>query len=405
MSSTVSSGWEVKFFGVDVKIISATLQETPSELETCIGQKLLNVGQNQGFIKIKAEPVEWKAMAKMIVQDKQDQQQQTDSIFALSYLCEQGFGGVVQDEQTAKMLLKLAAKRGHIEAQLKLAQKDPSQALHWLTAVAATGIIKGQRALADYYVEHKEPELAIQFYERIGDGEALWAIASIYLDEEPKNYAKAFPYLKTCFFEHQMQQATKSLAHCYWFGIGTQKDTVFFLLVTGSALQNRDGTSYEALCNMFVTDSTDSNGNVIKKNCDHLFAYAKKAMSEGSARGCTRVGICYMKGIGTAVDHKKAADCFKVGAEKGDSWAQTYLGSYYLDGIGDIFVKDSKKAFELYSKAAKKDSDAMYSLGHCYLTGTGVEKDVGEAIVHLRKAEKAGNARAKKLLETRLSET
>lgn len=66
-------------------------------------------------------------------------------------------------------------------------------------------------------------------------------------------------------------------------------------------------------------------------------------------------------------------------AGQGDASAQYDLGECYWDGSNGA-EQSYEKAIEYYEKAADQGNiDAIYSLGYCYATGTGIEKNVERA--------------------------
>ena len=70
---------------------------------------------------------------------------------------------------------------------------------------------------------------------------------------------------------------------------------------------------------------------------------------------------------------QKAAECFKVAAEKGMKEAQSNLGYCYYKGIG--VAKNYEEAVKWYSKAANQGyALTQYNLGDSYLNGHGVAK-------------------------------
>ena len=77
-------------------------------------------------------------------------------------------------------------------------------------------------------------------------------------------------------------------------------------------------------------------------------------------------------------------------AINGDSLAQFFLGTCYLDGSG--VEKDNAEAIKWFRKSADQGlSNAQYNLGLCYQNGTGVEKDDTQAAIWFRKAADQGN--------------
>ena len=72
---------------------------------------------------------------------------------------------------------------------------------------------------------------------------------------------------------------------------------------------------------------------------------------------------------------------------------QVVLGEHYLKG--DVLGKDTKKAFELFEKAASKnDEKGLYKLAECYLNGWGVTQNASSAITYYEKCANLGNKEA-----------
>ena len=80
-------------------------------------------------------------------------------------------------------------------------------------------------------------------------------------------------------------------------------------------------------------------------------------------------------------------------AEQGDVKSQYAVGEMYEKGKGA--VKDSKKAFEWYSKsAAQNNNKAAYKVGLAYLEGRGVKKNYSEAYKWFKKSAAKNYVRA-----------
>jgi TPR repeat protein len=83
--------------------------------------------------------------------------------------------------------------------------------------------------------------------------------------------------------------------------------------------------------------------------------------------------------------------------EQGYADAQCNLGFCYDNGTG--VVKNEKKAFEWYEKAAEQGLEiAQNNLGSCYKKGTGVLKNEKKAIKWFEKAAEQGLADAQNQL-------
>jgi len=86
-------------------------------------------------------------------------------------------------------------------------------------------------------------------------------------------------------------------------------------------------------------------------------------------------------------------------AEQGNAKSQYAVGEMYEKGKGA--VRDNKKAFEWYSKAAAQDNvKAAYKMGVAYLEGDGVKRNYQQAHKWLKKSASKGYVRAEYYLGT-----
>ncbi|RHZ81793.1 hypothetical protein Glove_117g171 [Diversispora epigaea] len=118
------------------------------------------------------------------------------------------------------------------------------------------------------------------------------------------------------------------------------------------------------------------------------------------------IGFFYQHGIGTVVDNQMAFKFFNLAANEtidissfnSSSLKKLYdinkevstisLADMYSDGLG--VEKDTKKAFQIYSKLADKGSlMALNTVAYCYDNGLGVEKNEEKVLeLYLKSAEK-----------------
>ena len=92
-------------------------------------------------------------------------------------------------------------------------------------------------------------------------------------------------------------------------------------------------------------------------------------------------------------DYATAARLFRPLADRGDAYAQTFLGIMYGKGHG--VPQDYGEAVRWYRKAAEQDyAIAQSNLGVMYNTGQGVAQDHTEAVTWFHKAAEQGHARA-----------
>lgn len=93
------------------------------------------------------------------------------------------------------------------------------------------------------------------------------------------------------------------------------------------------------------------------------------------------------------MSYKEAVKLFKYFSDLDNPSAHLQLGYCYDHGLG--VRKNSKKAFELYAKAAGYNLDqAMFNLALCYEDGIGVGKNQKKALLWYRRAAKNKNYEA-----------
>jgi len=120
---------------------------------------------------------------------------------------------------------------------------------------------------------------------------------------------------------------------------------------------------------------------------------ASKEIDSDTYHYTTLLADCYYFGNCVDVDKKEAIRWFKIGAKKGDAYAQTALGNMYLDGDG--CTQDYSECVYWYEQAAERESIiAMCNLGYCYLNGYGVKKNRYSAFYWYSQADKDGKLEA-----------
>lgn len=107
--------------------------------------------------------------------------------------------------------------------------------------------------------------------------------------------------------------------------------------------------------------------------------YFEEAANCGSARAQTELGMCYLNGIGVAVNEKKGVEYLTRGADNGDSAAQHELGYMYLQG--KHVQRDPATAAEFFEMGAEQGHAlSCYDLGQCYEKGEGVVQNNARAL-------------------------
>lgn len=137
------------------------------------------------------------------------------------------------------------------------------------------------------------------------------------------------------------------------------------------------------------------------------------AAGQGHAMARWKLGRMYADGDGVPVDRLRAYEHFsKIADAYADespdspnarfvSNAFVALGSFYLDGIRDTYVKSEPvRAREMFSYAASYfgDPDAQYNVARLCLEGVGGPKDVKQAVRWFNLAAEKGHVQSQAML-------
>ena len=280
-----------------------------------------------------------------------------------------------------------AAEEGDPEAQYNLAseyrsnhcatKEQQSESLLWFHKSAEQGNPLAQFECGKYHYYHKNFTEAVQWYQKV-------------IQQKQPNIKKT--------------EASLMLGRCYYYGEGIEKD-------------------YNKAVQLFL-------------EINHFFCF-----DELYVKTCYLLGTCYENGLGTEKNYKRALEWYnkcwshapwyindaekrkikeriereeekeklinktiqlKQSADAGNIKSQLELGKCYFNGTG--VEKDLSEALKWYKKAAEMgDDDAQNLLGECYLLGNGVEKDEKEAIKWYRLSANNGNTNAKEHLNKLLA--
>jgi len=151
----------------------------------------------------------------------------------------------------------------------------------------------------------------------------------------------------------------------------------------------------------------DTSGSMTRANT--LFAEAMSTMPKdparavallvqaaelGHAEAAERAAIAYYHGRGVPRDYVRAAELFLQAAEAGRPEAQNYYGALFGKGQGGLARDDAQAVVWFRRSAAGGNSWAQANLCNRYIHGTGVEKNLEEAMRLCRLAEKQNNPSA-----------
>jgi TPR repeat protein len=122
------------------------------------------------------------------------------------------------------------------------------------------------------------------------------------------------------------------------------------------------------------------------------FGWFNKAAAQGDLMALNMVGRCYDLGWGVAVDKVRAAECFRVAAERGLEWGMYNYATALT--LGEGVAEDKPAAFDWFDKAASLgNAKATNYLGSFHEDGWVVERDMAKAAEYYRQAAEGGDFR------------
>ena len=212
-------------------------------------------------------------------------------------------------------------------------EQNDAEAKKWYRKAADEGYAPAQRRIGRYYADEGKYKDAMRWYEKAaeqGDGVSMNRIALLYSNGKGvrQDANKAFGWFQRSA-EEGFGWGMYNLAHCYENGDGVQQ-----------------------------------NDRIAKK-------WYEKAANESLAEAECRMGeYCYDAG-----DYAKARYWYRRAAEQGNGkamWMQGILRSSEKYGL-----QNDWKAFQYFQESAEAGFGwGMYSLAHCYETGSGVQKNL-----------------------------
>jgi TPR repeat protein len=122
------------------------------------------------------------------------------------------------------------------------------------------------------------------------------------------------------------------------------------------------------------------------------FGWFVRAARQGHLLALNMVGRCYDLGWGVAVDKPRAAECFRVAAERGLDWGMYNYAT--LLALGEGVAEDRPAALAWLRKAAALgNAKAINFVGSFHEDGWVVERDLALAAEHYARAAEGGDFR------------
>jgi len=296
-----------------------------------------------------------------------------------------------KNEQEAAKWYRLAAERGHAEAQQRLGY------LYYY----------GQGVDKDWSESAKWYRLAAEQ----GDGQALNELGHIYYsggNGVVKDYAEAAKWYRLAA-ERGDEFAKKRLIDMVKSGEG---------VVAAQADQMSADEQYA------MGEKYNYGWSGVKKDYKEAAKWYRLASERGHTNAQSQLGRIYFYGEETiGKDHKEAAKWFRLAAAQGDKFAKECLVKMAENGsagvewqadqmssdeqyamgkkydYGTVVAKDYKEAAKWFRLAADRGhAEAQYDLGRSYYMGRGVREDKNEAAKWYRLAAAQGHKDAKESL-------
>lgn len=122
------------------------------------------------------------------------------------------------------------------------------------------------------------------------------------------------------------------------------------------------------------------------------FAWFNQAAAQGHLMALNMVGRCYDLGWGTAVDKVRAAECFRVAAERGLDWAMYNYATALA--LGEGVAEDKPAALAWFERAAAQgNAKAINHVGSFHEDGWVVPQDLAKAAECYARAAEGGDFR------------
>ncbi|MCC2980025.1 tetratricopeptide repeat protein [Sphingomonas sp. IC4-52] len=122
------------------------------------------------------------------------------------------------------------------------------------------------------------------------------------------------------------------------------------------------------------------------------FAWFNKAAAQGHLMALNMVGRCYDQGWGVTVDKKRAAECFRIAAERGLDWGMYNFATALT--LGEGVAEDKAAALAWFRKAsALGNAKAINYVGSFYEDGWVVARDMVTAADCYARAAEGGDFR------------
>ncbi|MEL7897665.1 tetratricopeptide repeat protein [Vreelandella neptunia] len=361
----------------------------------------------------------------------------------LAELLSEGGEGVEADPALAIQLYEQAASQGKAPALKALAEahapggwlwEDAAQSIAYaqryanrLEANAGQGDVGAMLQLASAYSQDgllgDQPDRRIQWLQQAAQAGDLDALAraghemtkageyrqgiALLEDAARQGHVGAMTYLGQALLEPEHTGRLEQNRAERWLNEAIQAGSVDALVVLGRALVNGQADLDDLPRGMgLLEQAAESNHPLALAQLGALLmndervtsqpyiavSYLNRAHELGHPWATQQLGVAYLESRGVLRDLERAEELLHSAAEQGQAGATRILGEAYLEGL---LNGNPSQGIRLLTQAAEQgDSYAMILLGRAYQKGSGVSRDLNEAIHWLTRARDAGHESA-----------
>ncbi|OHE70901.1 MAG: hypothetical protein A2007_04280 [Verrucomicrobia bacterium GWC2_42_7] len=257
------------------------------------------------------------------------------------------------------------------------------EAIPYLKKGAELGDSESQNLLGLCYIKGwgvmQDSVEGIRLFElaaRQGHSRAIANLGTILSNED--KYAEAVPYLQKGA-ELGDSEAQFGLGLCYIKGWGVMQDSAEGIRLFELAARQGNPRAIATLGAVFYNEDKYA----------EAIPYLKRVAELGDSESLYLLGVCYIKGWGVMQDRAEGIRLFELAARQGHPKAIGNLGvALYNEHKYTEAIPYLKRGVEL------GQSEALNSLGVCYIKGLGVMQDSAEGIRLFELAARQGHSRA-----------
>ena len=308
--------------------------------------------------------------------------------------------GVVQIEDSARIIYEQLSEAGNDEATLQLAvyyseMGDSVRAIEALQNAAANGSLVGMLTLGEKYIEGEylpaDTLKGVALYRKAADLNPLHlgvqvALASMYLEglDCAIDTATAIPYLRRAA-EMESGWACAQLGDMFYYGRGGMEMDYDSAMTYYYAASDQDNPRGDYMVGVYQER---------RGNYQGAMSYYASAARNGDHDAYIEIARALQSGNGIDADPEKA---FNMAQQAAENWqhpeALMLLGYAYLTGSG--VERDSLLGFDYTMQAANNGStQAMINMAALYNQGFGVERDTVAVVQWYQQAVDHGSVSA-----------